>query len=259
MHLLVLVIGPDVDRQLALYGTQTKLSPYRHGVPQDEVQSVQAWLRKRPQPGVDPDDLHSVVGWIAGDNLAAEGAGHDGGGWYYWSTRNWKARWDYWSIGGSWDRALIARPGGAVVRPDAWCRRGSPDPGRAELWDRAAAGETARGAQALKGDVDFAAMRDEALRHAAQRWDDWQATQHTARPDSLLERQVGGFTRAQYLARGTWHPGSLVQDGIWHERGDLGLRADVSDERVAEWTAFVEELIERLPDETLLTCVDCHT
>ncbi|GAB4589800.1 hypothetical protein Ntsu_76320 [Nocardia sp. IFM 10818] len=63
----------------------------------------------------------------------------------------------------------------------------------------------------------------------------------------------------EYLARNTWHPAYLVVDGLWHERGDLGLRADVSDVRAAEWTTFVTEQIAHLPEDTLITSIDCHT
>ncbi|KIA66054.1 hypothetical protein FG87_04400 [Nocardia vulneris] len=56
-----------------------------------------------------------------------------------------------------------------------------------------------------------------------------------------------------------WRRRYLVIDGRWHERGDRGLRADISDERAAEWTAFVTEHFARLSDDALITCVDCHT
>jgi hypothetical protein len=258
MHFLVLVLGPDVERQLALYGTRTKLSAYRHYVPSEEIEHSRAVFRRDRTYGVDPDDLSAVIAWLAGDDLGGS-IGQDEQGWYYWSTYNWKSRWDSWTVGGGWERALISRPGGAVVHPDASRYTGSPDPERAEQWNRAAPGERVRGAQALKGDIDFEAMQREALAQAAKTWDEWEASRHTERPDELLAKQVGGFTREQHLARSSWCSGYLVVDGLWHERGDLGLRVDVTDERVAEWSASVTDQLDRLPADALITCVDCHS
>lgn len=255
MHFLVVVVGADVERQLSLYGERTRLSPYRRYVSAAELEVDRRVLREHPVDGIDPDDIPAVLRWGAGDLMAEEGVGQDERGWYYWDTENWKARWDYWTLGGRWAQYLTVRAGGAAVRPDFWCRTGEPDPHRAEYWETASAGTSLHTAQTRKRDIDFDAMRRLAHESAARQWDEYRAGHH----DPLLDTYLGGFTRAQYLARNTWHPTVLVIDGLWHERGDRGLRADVSDERAAEWTAFVSDQFARLPEHTLISCVDCHT
>lgn len=54
-------------------------------------------------------------------------------------------------------------------------------------------------------------------------------------------------------------PFAVVKDGQWYQKGQMGwfgMSTDnISDE---EWDARVLELIKDLPDDTMLTVVDCH-
>ena len=52
---------------------------------------------------------------------------------------------------------------------------------------------------------------------------------------------------------------AVLKDGQWHERGSMGWWGCVSDEKdEGEWTSQFSALIDSLPDDTLLTVVDCH-
>ena len=52
---------------------------------------------------------------------------------------------------------------------------------------------------------------------------------------------------------------SLLKDGVWYQRGEMGWWGVVSDRKPdEEWTGQWVELVLNLPDETLLTVVDCH-
>ena len=52
---------------------------------------------------------------------------------------------------------------------------------------------------------------------------------------------------------------AVVKDGQWYEKGKMGWWVCVADEKDEEkWTAEFNTLVEGLPDETLLTIVDCH-
>ncbi|UGT59453.1 hypothetical protein [Nocardia asteroides] len=227
MHFLVMVVGPHVERQLALYGEQTRLAPYRAYVPAAEIAATQRYYREHPKEGLDPDDVAAHIRRDVGDLLGPDGVGRDERGWYYWSTENWKARWDYWTLS---DR---------------------------EPWSLLLRSDRLHAAQALLGDIDLDAMRHRALAAAEREWDEWEASSRDRR-NAVLSIQAEGFTRVQFLMRSTWRPTALVIDGLWHERGDRGLRADVSDQRAAEWNRFVDEQFARLPADTLITCVDCH-
>lgn len=55
-------------------------------------------------------------------------------------------------------------------------------------------------------------------------------------------------------------PFAIVKDGKWHEKGSMGWWGIVSDARYEiEWVTEAAKAIEDLPDDTLLTIVDCHT
>lgn len=52
---------------------------------------------------------------------------------------------------------------------------------------------------------------------------------------------------------------AVLKDGKWYERGEMGWWACVSNEKSNdEWNSEFAKLIESLPDDTLLTIVDCH-
>jgi hypothetical protein len=52
---------------------------------------------------------------------------------------------------------------------------------------------------------------------------------------------------------------AVVKDGQWYQRGKMGWWAAVSDEKDKnEWIRQFTELFDSLPDNTMLTVVDCH-
>lgn len=52
---------------------------------------------------------------------------------------------------------------------------------------------------------------------------------------------------------------AVVKDGEWYERGDMGWWGMVADEKEDdEWGREFSKLIDGVPDDTLLTVVDCH-
>lgn len=71
-----------------------------------------------------------------------------------------------------------------------------------------------------------------------------------------------GVTREQFIERARNQAIStfaVLKDGQWHERGSMGWWGCVSDEKdEAEWSAQFSKLIDDLPNDTLMTIVDCH-
>lgn len=54
-------------------------------------------------------------------------------------------------------------------------------------------------------------------------------------------------------------PYVVVMDGIWYQKGEMGWFGMATDEKPqAEWNRSYWELMESLPDDALLTLVDCH-
>jgi len=52
---------------------------------------------------------------------------------------------------------------------------------------------------------------------------------------------------------------AVVKDGKWYERGEMGWWGIISNEKPDDqWEKEFTNLIDELPDDTLLTIVDCH-
>ena len=52
---------------------------------------------------------------------------------------------------------------------------------------------------------------------------------------------------------------AVIKDGKWYERGDMGWWGIVSNEKDEnEWYTQIAKLLDEVPDDTLLTIVDCH-
>lgn len=68
--------------------------------------------------------------------------------------------------------------------------------------------------------------------------------------------------RERYLANARNHAGvphALIKDGKWYEQGEMGWWGVVRNEKDPEtWNAMVAQLMDELPDDTLLISVDCH-
>lgn len=65
------------------------------------------------------------------------------------------------------------------------------------------------------------------------------------------------FTQA--AAERAFTPFAVVKDGQWYEKGEMGWWACVSNEKEqGEWNAQFNAMFDALPDDTLITVVDCH-
>jgi hypothetical protein len=75
-----------------------------------------------------------------------------------------------------------------------------------------------------------------------------------------LERLL--VSRDEYVAdaeRTSFQTFAVLKDGKWYERGEMGWWGVVRDEKDPDaWSREFAALIDGLPDDTLLTIVDCH-
>jgi|SRR5271166_5536113 len=87
---------------------------------------------------------------------------------------------------------------------------------------------------------------------------------HTSKNRDAIWWNVEDFacTREEYVNRAraaAIATFAVVKDGKWYERGEMGWWGVVSDEKNRdEWHAQFSNLIDSLPDKTMLTVVDCH-
>jgi hypothetical protein len=206
-----------------------------------------------------------------------------GDGTFYQHT-NPNAKWDWYSIGGRWTGLLKLRAGavGRTGRPGLMTE--SAPPGYAD--------------QAFKGDIDFEQMRTDASIKARllwkmtrditnnQTWDSWDDTrirypnidnarrEYWDQPAIQLLKASGkdayswsidddlALDEAVYVERrqdSACITFAFVRDSVWTERGSMGWFGLVSDEiSDSQWNKMFNSMLDGLPDDTLITIVDCH-
>ncbi|WP_186125987.1 hypothetical protein [Burkholderia gladioli] len=194
-------------------------------------------------------------------------------------------KWDWWEFGGRWSGFLKLKPGasGELGRRGLMGSCADDGPGRADI--------------ARKGDIDFEGMRNKAGVQAAERWDkveqatggmlwtSWESVREAHKGDIDTARNVYHAQSAKVAAcKALGDPWdgvdeylsprdqyiqqardsstvtyALVKDSQWAARGEMGWfgmsRNEVGTD---DWNRKFNELIDSLPDDTLLTVVDCH-
>lgn len=192
------------------------------------------------------------------------------------------AKWDWYSLGGRYSGRLAVKEG-------AEGKEGEPG-----VFDNQTGIDQAR-----KGDIDFESMREEERQDACDAYDRFaRATKGHPWPESwknVLERygveridearafyrnqpmvkamnETREFTlsspddygqdRDQYVkkrveSRGV--PFAFIKDGQWHERGEMGWWAVVTNEMDKKtWVGEFWKMFNALPDDTLISMYDCH-
>ena len=306
-HFTVLVIGDDVDAQLAPYQENNMgdcpleymefvdeedefLKEYENGsenmvnvngkylYPQDKKftkkvkgelgVSVQEIPAKYKQEVIPFKQLYKTFEEFCAKHHYKEERDEQENRYGFWTNPN--SKWDWYAIGGRWKGMLRLKTGGDV---DQACKHG----------------------------IDFAGMRDDAGNKAGKRYDEarklmgdsiasyvsWDEVRdvkckgdiETARKvyneQEAVQRLMAdsnfmwGFSPSDFLvlredyiqaARdGAIATFAVLKDGHWYEKGQMGWFGQASDEKEEEqWNKEFSILVDGLPDDILLTVVDCH-
>lgn len=199
-----------------------------------------------------------------------------------WSNPN--AKWDWYSMGGRWSGMLRLKPDttglGAVGRPGSMGGRMNEGP----LWAD----------QCRKGDLDLRYMREDNLKKAREKWEEAEKEHPLPKMyppgtspattveewSNLIRRKALPQSWVNALRERNWRYGidygqsledflkksdkslstfAVLKDGTWHEKGKMGWWACVSNEKDQKsWAKEFNNLLDSLPDDTVLTVVDCH-
>lgn len=189
-------------------------------------------------------------------------------------------KWDWWVVGGRWTGFFRLKEGcsGQIGEPGLMTPEAKK--GRADV--------------ARKDAVDFAGMKDEAGNKAAEKWDEvsdlvggqwWESfptirDRHPDNIDAAREEYNGQPSIKKLRELHIWDLDkflvprdefiqaardsacvtyAVLKDGEWIGRGDMGWwGVSLNEGDKDDWNSKVEALIESLPDDTLLTVVDCH-
>lgn len=328
-HYTVLVIGGDVEAQLAPYDENLSVEAYpdyvtkssiryymdawkRRDEPETPQQSLHEALDKEPLPPLSIDHLPDptlveLVDWL--NEEWQEEWRLDDRGMYRMTTYNPRSKWDWYTVGGRWRGyfklkphvmddanalAVIGRPGVFDNEPkyDAdHVRKGDVDvEGMRNLagkeagkdWDRAQAviGELpealswrqvcARHTDESGEKTDYEAAREEYHaqdRVVAAREHDHECMKEGRHDDLLVgffdnieSYQVTRESFVQDARDNALAPYAYLKDGEWHAPGEMGWFGSSTDTE-KEKRRFVKEfnkMFDALPDNTMLTLVDCH-
>jgi hypothetical protein len=192
-------------------------------------------------------------------------------------------KWDWWVVGGRWTGFFKLKQGAVGETGKPGLMTPIAMPGYCD--------------SALKRDIDFDSMRMTKRLEAEKEWhsvNDVIAKSEGFRTwEEITEgKNYGDEQRAAYrsqpevqhfnnIKRGVWDKVedyfipkedyvtkavnsagvtfAVVKDGQWYEKGKMGWWGLVSDDKGQdEWNRKFQALIDSVPDDTLLTVVDCH-
>lgn len=279
-HFPVLVIGADVEKQLA---------PFHEfectGTNDEYVQDVDITddVRSHMQ-GDEPKSLNDALEYeginedqIVADESAVMKSGKEAPHKFGYAIvkdgqlikavnrTNPNKQWDLWVVGGRWSNSLTLKDG---TKADS----------------------------AIKANIDFDAMRNEAGNEAAARWDKaaeahggqtwepWSEVGPRTSYDDVARKTYNGQPAVEAMRKVFDNPFhsldqyltprdqfvqqardgaavfyALVKDSKWLAKGEMGWFG-MSDDKVSQedWNREVNKMLDDLPDDTLITVVDCH-
>lgn len=177
----------------------------------------------------------------------------------YWENPN--AKWDYYTIGGRWAGFFKLKKGKkGIIGKKSWTNEGKEiDKDRTD--------------QSRKKDIDFVNTVKENMEKALKNYKEFEnllkSDSKTAEFKSYwiygIENKgdIDNFipeSQDEYVKRHAMPTTfAVLKDGKWYERGHMGWWAIVNNEKDSnKWTIEFCKLIDELPEDTLLTVVDCH-
>lgn len=198
------------------------------------------------------------------------------------------AKWDWYQVGGRWSGFFKLKPGatGALGSRGLMGASRSTEHGRADVLTKGAIDlESMRNDAALRAAADW--DRHASITNGA-RWEPWAAVRdkypgdhekarefYNEQPAVIAMRNDKAFNRRhwdgvdefltprdKFIERAKGRAVTtfaVVYNGEWSARGSMGWFGAVSDAMDEDkWAELFNALIDGLPDDTLLTVVDCH-
>lgn len=215
------------------------------------------------------------------------GEKNEDGDWGYWSNPN--SRWDWYQIGGRWAGMLKLKEGATGEKGEqSWMQRmsGTPYPeGRADQAYKGDIDVEGMRAEAVKEAEERWAKYEAVVKeHGPLPSDEWTKLPGGEDRDKAkaeywdhptvkgVKEMLGLFgfpsdefkgskeeyiEKAKFNALGTY---ALLMDGEWVAQGEMGwfgMSSDTEESR-SDFYKKLNEAFDALPDDTLITIVDCH-
>ncbi len=292
-HFAVLVIGDDIEEQLAKYDENLEMPRYvkytKEELIANERQSIEEYKNdtyaeylsdpikyaenstndnhlkylKEEFPKkltmTDEEIYELATKWYDPEDIGENGE--------VYSTRNPNSKWDWYEVGGRWAGTIAVKDGVEIDMPNfSWG------------WDadsrEKVIAEGTKTDSAYVRDIDFSKMHrteedyKEALRY-------WELIVEGVKPKNKVEEEQIKFTwyKPEYYieryknketfakCRSSFSMWAVVKDGEWYEKGKMGFWAmsDETHDEAVDWEMnFFDRFLKDLPEDTLITVVDCH-
>lgn len=172
------------------------------------------------------------------------------------SRYNPSSKWDWHEVGGRWSGSLILKPGETgELGTKSWTNKDKEIPEN-------------RADRALKCQVDWDAMNEQAKLQAEKDWNDLfdPNPDHCVYRPAYVEKQRKIHlkmysTKEEYVRRrGIWTPYAVVTKDGWYAPGDMGwwgISSDETEDRDKFDRGF-QKLFAEQADDAVITMVDCH-
>jgi len=292
-HFCVLIIGDDIEEQLAKFDETLEMPRYvkhtKEGLIAKERQSIEEYKNgtyaeylsdpvkyaenctneghlkflKEDFPKrltMTDDEIYE----LATKYYEPEDIGPDG---EVYSTYNPDSKWDWYEVGGRYAGRIAVKDGVEIEVPNfSW---GWDDDSKEKV---IAMGNKTD--SAYKRDIDFSKMhRTEEDYKDALRY--WELIVEGDKPKNKEEEETvkWSFYKPEYYVNryktkekyaechSSFAMWAVVKDGVWYEKGKMGFWAmsDETDDEAVDWEMnFFDRFIKDLPEDTLITVVDCH-
>lgn len=281
-HFIVVVIGEDVEEQLAPYSENTEVEEYWE---EAGDWTLEYGKEKASENGILEPTLEQIAKYASGEEDDGTKYVVRDGNIMYKTTYNPQSKWDWYEIGGRWTGYFPLKEGrhGIVGRPGLFTK--SAEKGFADA--------------AHLCDIDFEGARKEKEKEARKWFTKWMdivnkcgmpETWSSIRESGISindarniyhkqpaikmahEQQLAfwdcpaelfGTDEEKYVAKeckGVLVPFSYVKDGEWIERAKMGWFGQSYNDTMTreEWCDEYNEMLKNLRNNTLLTAVDCH-
>ena len=278
-HYIVLVIGEDVEGQLAPYDENIEMPEYKRELvsKEDKRRFTETYIefKKSKNYGVKSKEKANENSKLSFEELYKKYGDdwngncwkkHTNGEWWEYSTYNPKSKWDWFEIGGRWAGSL------KLNKNVSKSEYGHPN--FSYGWDEKDKKEVLRNGcvdSAFKKDIDFSP--DKKIYKESIRF--WELKVEGQEPKNdedkeFLKRDV--WKKEYYLEKfktkeifaklqSEFTTYAILKDGEWLEAGQMGWfgcsSATPKEQRDFKEN-FYDKFIKDLPDDTLLTIVDCH-
>lgn len=251
-HFTVLCIGEDIEKQLYPY-YELECSMTREEIKNDpraefKIMFTTEDLKKDFEKHLNE---HPEYNYESLEDYADDYHGYykleDKDEWGYWTNTN--SKWDWYEIGGRWTGFFKVKDNPKY--PDD-IQLGCPG----LMTEQAEKGY----ADSLrKCDIDFEGMRLNKIESLSKTWETIQEKINNGKNHVYALYNIDkNETKESYINKNNGiYTYSVIKDGKWLSKGEMGWFG-MSTDNDDNWIENFEKMLESLPDDTLLTVVDCH-